>query len=67
MKIVLSLLLFVHSTNAFVSILPKRNIRSRIYNNPSKLIEEVSKTSGNKVGSEWTFYDFTNNAIRRAR
>ena len=61
MNIILSLLMFVHSTNAFVSILPKRNIRSRIYNNPSKFIEEVYKTSGNNVGSEWTFYDFTNN------
>ncbi len=36
-------------------------IKTRMSYKPSALIEEVSRASNNKIGSEWTYYDFINN------
>ncbi len=36
-------------------------IKTRTSYKPSALIEEVSRASNNKIGSEWTYYDFINN------
>ena len=33
-------------------------IKTRTSYKPSALIEEVSRASNNKIGSEWTYYDF---------
>ena len=36
-------------------------MKTKIYYKPATLIEEVTRLSNNKIGSEWTYYDFINN------
>ena len=48
-------------STAFINTLPKINTKTKLNYKPSKMIEEVSKMAGNKLGSEWTYYDFVSN------
>lgn len=48
-------------STAFINTLPKINTKTKLNYKPSKMIEEVSKMAGNKIGSEWTYYDFVSN------
>ena len=62
MRFLISYALLVSGfSTAFINTLPKINMKTKLNYKPSKMIEEVSKMAGNKLGSEWTYYDFVSN------
>ena len=60
-KIVCLCVALMQLSDAFFlpSTLPR--MKTKIYYKPATLIEEVTRLSNNKIGSEWTYYDFINN------